>query len=83
VGQRRQGDQMAVVGVHTARPDERHDVQDATALPSPHARGEESGSRVEGTIGGRRVDPGQVLEHRPTRTQVQVTDLRVPHLPWR
>ena len=43
-----------------------------------------SAGRVEErAVRDRRVDPGQVLEHRPAGAEVQVADLGVAHLPGR
>ena len=42
---------------------------------------EQRRSLEERAIGDRRVNPWQVLEHRPARPDVQVPDLGVAHLP--
>ena len=75
-----EGHQVAVVGVHPARPDEAHGVQHPVRLASTLAGGEERRPVIERTVGDRGVDARQVLEHRTACTEVQMADLRVAHL---
>ena len=74
-----EGDEMTVVGMDAARPDEADGVE-AACLLRALARGQERRAGEEGAIGDRGVDPGEVLEHRPARPEVQVTHLGVAHL---
>ena len=81
--QSREGDEMAVVRVNAAWPDQGDEVQDAAGLERSLAGRQEGRAFVEGPVGDRGVDPWQVLEHGPACSQVQVADLGVAHLPGR
>ncbi len=71
---------MSIVGVDAAGADEADDVETTVRLGCPVAGGNQCRAFEERTIGDRRVDPRQVLEHRPARSQIQVADLGVAHL---
>ncbi len=79
-GQLGQRDEMTVVGVDATRADEAHDVEGPAPRPSPLAGREECRSGGERAVRDRGIDARQVLEDRATRTEVEVTDLRVAHL---
>ncbi len=76
-------DEMTIVGVDPARTDQAHQVEAAVRSRGLQARRHECGSGRERPVGNRGVDPWQVLEHGPSRTQVQMADLGVAHLPGR
>ena len=78
-----EGDDVPVVGVHPARPDEPDDVEPALRLPRAAARIQERRPFEEGPVGDGGVDPRQVLEHRPAGADVEVADLGVAHLSGR
>ena len=82
-GERREGDQVPVVGVDAARADEADHVERAAALERASARREERRPRVERPVGDGGIDARQVLEHRPAGPEVEVADLRVAHLAGR
>ena len=57
-------DEVAVVGVHAARPDETDEMQPAAARRRGTMAVEERLVRTEGAVGDGRIDARQVLEHR-------------------
>ena len=78
-GQLHERDEVAVIGMHAARPDQADDVQRAVGAPA-FAGSEQRGPGEERTVIDRRIDARQVLEHGPAGPEVQVADLRVAHL---
>ena len=78
-----QGDEVPVIGVDAARPDQADEMQRSRAGDRAVARGEERGPLEERSVGDRGIDPRQVLEDRASRAEVQVADLGVAHLPRR
>ena len=83
LGEVRQRDEMPVVGVDPARPDEADHVQDAASLAGPGARLEEGRALEERPVRDGRVDARQVLEHGSAGPEVEMADLRVAHLSGR
>src|SRR3954447_1215426 len=77
----RKGDQMPVVGMNAARPDEADEMERAATVASTRRGLEERRAREERTVGDRRVDPWQILEDGTPGAEVEVADLRVAHLP--
>ena len=80
VGER---DEVPVVGMDAARPDEADEVETAARVRGSPACLEERRALEEAAVGDRGVDPRQVLEDRPAGTEVEMTDLGVAHLPRR
>jgi hypothetical protein len=75
-----QRDQVPVVGVDTAGADEADERKPTVGGSRRPAGVDQDRVRSEGAVGDGGIDARQVLEHRPTRTEVQVPDLRVAHL---
>jgi len=69
--------------VHTTGTDEPHGVEMAPSFERPVAGGDEGRPFEERPVGNRGVDAWQVLQHRPSGSDVEVTDLRVAHLAGR
>ncbi len=80
-GELRDGHRVAVHAVDPAGSDEPHQVQTRAALGDRADRGQQCGILAEGASGDLGVDAGQVLEHRPAGSDVEVSDLAVAHLP--
>ena len=76
-------DEVAVVGVDAARPDQADEVEAAARPGGPPARLEQGRALEEAAVGDRGVDPRQVLEDGPAGAQVEVADLGVAHLAGR
>ena len=81
-GQLDERQEMAIVRVYAARPDEADQVQ-ATRLARSIAGCPQGRTFEERAVLDRGVDPGQVLEHGAAGAQVQMPDLRVAHLSGR
>jgi hypothetical protein len=82
-GQLDERDQVPVVRVDTAGADQADHVEAATGRSRAVTGREQRGSLEERAVGDRGVDPGQVLEHRPPGSEIQVPNLGVAHLPGR
>ncbi len=76
-------DEVAIVRVHAARSDEPDDVEPTLASSSRRAGCDERRPLEERTVGDGRIDPGQLLQHRPAGAEVQMPDLGVAHLAGR
>ena len=72
-------DEVAIMGMDAAGPDEADGVQ-ATGLLRALTGGEERGAGVERAVVDGGVDAGQVLEHGAAGAQVEVAHLGVAHL---
>ncbi len=72
--------QVFVDGVYAARADEAQQVERTVAFPHALAELHEFRDLVEGPRSDRLRDAHDVLRHDPAGTQVQMTDLTVPHL---
>ncbi len=66
-----------------ARPDEADDVKAAIRFGGAVAGGHKGRPHEERAVVDGRVDPREVLEHRPPGTQIEVPDLGVAHLTGR
>ncbi len=82
-GQLDERDQLSVVGMDPARPDEADDVERAAGRSSLTAGFDERRALEERSIGDRGIDARQVLEDGTSRPEVEVPDLGVAHLPGR
>ena len=78
-----EGDEVTVVGVDAARPDEADEVQASVGRRRASAGLEQRRLREERAVRDRGVDARQVLEDGPAGAEVQVPHLRVAHLAGR
>ena len=79
-GQLGHADQMAVVGVDAAGPDQADQVEGVAGLLRPSAQLEQNGPGEEATGRDGLVDPRQVLQDRLAGAEVEMADLGVAHL---
>jgi hypothetical protein len=74
------GDGMAIYGVDASRPDEADEMKPPVCVRGRSGCLRKGGIREEAPVRDRGVDAREILEHRTTGAQVEVTDLAVPHL---
>ena len=75
-----QRDEVPVMSMDAARPDQAHDRQPSGRCLRPITGPEEGGAFVERAVGDRGIDPREILEDRPSGAEVQVANLGVAHL---